>query len=184
MITLKIKDIEKLKKKIGKNNLLIVCGLCPYWNFSVDEIDNLAKKLDAKILKLPAICNRPEIDIKNLNDYDNILVFSCGAGIQIVAETIDMEVIPVVDTTGIGAKLKDNVEIYCKACGNCILDLTAGICPIARCPKGLYNGPCGGVQDGNCELGDRKCVWVLIFERMKKFNQLDDFIKVRIPEMR
>ncbi len=37
-------------------------------------------------------------------------------------------------------------------CGECVLDRTAGICPVTTCPKGLLNGPCGGMWDGMCEV--------------------------------
>jgi hypothetical protein len=62
----------------------------------------------------------------------------------------------------------------CLACGDCILHLTGGICPITRCPKSLLNGPCGGVYEGKCEV-DRTndCVWILIYRRLKELGQLD-----------
>ena len=30
----------------------------------------------------------------------------------------------------------------------CVLELTAMICPVTRCPKSLLNGPCGGQDKG------------------------------------
>ena len=50
----------------------------------------------------------------------------------------------------------------CRMCGQCILSSTGMSCPM-NCPKGLRNGPCGGVRDnGNCEVRpDMKCVWYL-----------------------
>lgn len=52
-------------------------------------------------------------------------------------------------------------------CGDCVLDKTAGICPVTTCPKGLLNGPCGGMWDGKCEvLTDRDCVHVKIKQRL------------------
>ena len=61
----------------------------------------------------------------------------------------------------------------CTACGDCILDLTAGICPVARCAKSLMNGPCGGSVRGKCEVNpDKDCVWHLIYHRLTKLNQL------------
>jgi hypothetical protein len=49
----------------------------------------------------------------------------------------------------------------CQMCGQCILSSTGMSCPM-NCPKGLRNGPCGGVRsDGNCEVKpDMRCVWV------------------------
>ncbi|MDO9066739.1 MAG: methylenetetrahydrofolate reductase C-terminal domain-containing protein, partial [Chloroflexota bacterium] len=32
----------------------------------------------------------------------------------------------------------------CRMCGNCLLQETAFICPM-ECPKGMRNGPCGGI---------------------------------------
>ncbi len=49
---------------------------------------------------------------------------------------------------------------------------------MTACPKGLLNGPCGGTNDGNCEVSpDIKCCWVRIYERLNKINRLDDMKK-------
>ena len=49
----------------------------------------------------------------------------------------------------------------CRMCGQCVLSSTGMSCPM-NCPKGLRNGPCGGVRDdGNCEVKpDMRCVWL------------------------
>ncbi|MBM3571561.1 MAG: hypothetical protein FJX52_04235 [Alphaproteobacteria bacterium] len=49
----------------------------------------------------------------------------------------------------------------CRMCGQCALSSTGMSCPM-NCPKGLRNGPCGGVrQDGTCEVVPAMaCVWV------------------------
>lgn len=49
----------------------------------------------------------------------------------------------------------------CRMCGQCILSSTGMSCPM-NCPKGLRNGPCGGVRpDGHCEVyPEMPCVWV------------------------
>ena len=53
----------------------------------------------------------------------------------------------------------------CRMCGQCVLSSTGMSCPM-NCPKGLRNGPCGGVRDdGNCEvIPSMKCVWVAAYE--------------------
>jgi Methylene-tetrahydrofolate reductase C terminal len=53
----------------------------------------------------------------------------------------------------------------CRMCGQCALSSTGMSCPM-NCPKGLRNGPCGGVRaNGNCEVyADMPCVWVKAFE--------------------
>jgi hypothetical protein len=49
----------------------------------------------------------------------------------------------------------------CRMCGRCVLAKTGMTCPM-NCPKGLRNGPCGGVRaDGNCEIeAAMACVWL------------------------
>lgn len=49
----------------------------------------------------------------------------------------------------------------CQMCGRCVLDATGMTCPM-NCPKGLRNGPCGGVREnGHCEIKPKmRCVWV------------------------
>lgn len=181
MITLKLKNIENLKQKAGKRNLIIQCSFCPSWNFPQDEIEKFAGSINSEIQKIPTICNRPAIKV-DLEKYDVVFVLACGAGIQIISESVQREVIPAADTTGIGVKFKDKIEIYCKACGDCILDETAGICPIVRCSKSLINGPCGGVHNGMCEVNNMECGWVLILDRMRELGNLEKFLQTRMPK--
>ena len=49
----------------------------------------------------------------------------------------------------------------CQMCGRCVLSSTGLSCPM-NCPKGIRNGPCGGVRaNGHCEVKpDMRCVWV------------------------
>ncbi len=49
----------------------------------------------------------------------------------------------------------------CRMCGRCALSASGMSCPM-NCPKGVRNGPCGGVRaDGTCELRpEMPCVWV------------------------
>jgi hypothetical protein len=42
------------------------------------------------------------------------------------------------------------------------------------CAKNLLNGPCGGAENGRCEVdSDRDCGWILIYERLKQLERLD-----------
>ncbi len=64
----------------------------------------------------------------------------------------------------------------CQMCGQCILSSTGMSCPM-NCPKGIRNGPCGGVRaDGYCEVKpEMRCVWVEGWDgarRMKKGSQI------------
>lgn len=115
-------------------------------------------------------------------DIDAILSLACGAGVQIVADTFEpLPVIPALNTTFLGAAAKPGVwEEMCQGCGDCVLFDTGGICPVARCAKSLFNGPCGGSQSGHCEIDpDVTCVWAAIYERLKKQKKLHRIHKIR-----
>jgi len=61
----------------------------------------------------------------------------------------------------------------CRACGNCLLQETAFICPM-ECPKGLRNGPCGGSTPEHCYVDEsRACVWYKIYERADQMGRLE-----------
>lgn len=70
----------------------------------------------------------------------------------------------------------------CRMCGNCLLQETAFICPM-ECPKGMRNGPCGGVtQEKNCYVDEtRKCIWYAIYKRSFKTNRQDKLLEVLPP---
>ena len=71
----------------------------------------------------------------------------------------------------------------CGGCGNCVLDKTAGICPIVRCSKSLLNGPCGGSQDGKCEVNSEiDCAWQLIYDRLKAQGRLETLEEIEPPK--
>jgi len=77
---------------------------------------------------------------------------------------------------------KKNFERVCRTCGECLLDVTEAICPVTRCAKGLLNGPCGGQDEGKCEVDrDRDCAWVLIYNRLKEKGRLDRLKARRAP---
>lgn len=67
----------------------------------------------------------------------------------------------------------------CQACGNCVLGYMEYVCP-QTCPKQLRNGPCGGTREGRCEVVDRPCIWVAVYERAKAADRLEG-LKVYIP---
>jgi ferredoxin len=115
---------------------------------------------------------------------DAILSLACGAGVQTMASVFEpLPVIPALNTTFLGASNEPGVwEEMCRGCGDCMLSFTGGICPVARCAKSLFNGPCGGSQGGSCEIReDVPCAWALIYYRLKKQNRLDQLLHVREP---
>jgi len=71
----------------------------------------------------------------------------------------------------------------CSLCGECVLSVTGGICPITLCAKGLLNGPCGGMNKGKCEVDkDRDCAWVLIYKELEKNKKLEALKEIRSPK--
>jgi methylenetetrahydrofolate reductase (NADPH) len=70
----------------------------------------------------------------------------------------------------------------CRMCGNCLLQSTAMICPM-ECPKGLRNGPCGGVtQNGHCYVDEsRKCVWHCIYTKAYRKGKQDSLLEILPP---
>lgn len=115
---------------------------------------------------------------------DAVLTLACGAGVQTMAAVYDpLPIIPAINTTFMGATSEPGVwQEMCRGCGDCMLAATGGICPIARCAKTLFNGPCGGSKNGSCEVKrDTPCAWAMIYYKLKKTDQLHVMLKVRSP---
>jgi len=116
-------------------------------------------------------------------NVDAIMSLACGIGIQALAERFDpMPVYPGVNTSSL--TIREEAGVWagrCAACGDCVLDQTFGLCPIARCAKSLLNGPCGGTRkDGKCEVNeDVDCIWNLIVERAEQRGQLESLAEVK-----
>lgn len=148
------------------------------------ELEDLGKKVLGWIVP-PIACDdltKDAID-KNqeaIEEADIILVMSCAFGVQTVLSFSDKPVCPTSNTLFIGKEdSPGHFSEVCIQCGECVLALTAGICPITTCPKGLLNGPCGGTKNGKCELSpDIPCAWVRIYERLKRINRLEDMKEI------
>lgn len=122
---------------------------------------------------------------KNMPECDVILSLACGVGVQAMTTRLPEKIVlPGLNTTFMGYPLEQGVWTEnCLGCGNCELDLTLGICPIARCSKSMLNGPCGGSQDGKCEVSkDVDCAWHLIYERLQKFGLLERMNIIQPPK--
>ncbi len=117
-----------------------------------------------------------------MEGVDAVVSLSCGIGVQVLSDVLeDAPVFPGQNTMFMGSEEREmgTVSERCAACGNCILDQTAGICPIARCSKSLLNGPCGGSQDGKCEVDkELDCAWQLIYDRLKALGRLDQMEEI------
>lgn len=193
MITLEQKrfeEIEKITKGYGR--LLVVgCETCAAMSFAggqrqVAEIASairMGRKIsgqEGEVLEeaIARQCEPEFVDLigEKVAGCDAVLSLACGAGVQLLAERFhDKEILPGCNTTFLGVTEELGVwSERCAGCGNCILDKTAGLCPIARCSKELLNGPCGGSVNGKCEISkDVDCVWQLIIDRLGRLNRLD-----------
>ncbi len=134
---------------------------------------------DVRILKRDTRRVRDEIE-----EAEILLCMMCGAGAQVVAEYFGKRIAPSLNTKFLGETRRIG-EFYekCRACGECILYQTGGICPIVRCPKSMMNGPCGGMYNGKCEVGSykRDCAWILIYNRLKDLGMLDLYRTFKPP---
>ncbi len=116
--------------------------------------------------------------------YDAICSLGCGAGVQALAERFPRTpVYPGLNTQFMGILESQGVWTEkCSGCGNCRLGEYAGICPITRCSKRLFNGPCGGSRDGKCEVNpDLDCGWQLIHDRAVTLGILDRLERIVPP---
>jgi ferredoxin len=125
-------------------------------------------------------CNREymELILEKLQEYDAVMSLACGAGAQLLADLCEpLQVFPGVNTRFIGMTPQDGTWVErCRACGDCVLGETGGICPVTVCAKGILNGPCGGTDHGKCEVDKNKdCAWTLIYQRLDKMGKLDRF---------
>jgi hypothetical protein len=113
-----------------------------------------------------------------------LVSFGCGVGVQALAERFpNTAVYPGLNTQCMGLLESQGVWTEkCAGCGNCRLGEFAGICPITRCAKRLFNGPCGGSREGTCEVReDLDCAWQLIYDRAKNIGTLDKLEEIALP---
>ncbi len=113
-----------------------------------------------------------------IDAYDAVVSLACGVGIQFTAERYPSKAVyPGVNTCFMGATLERGVWAErCQGCGQCLLALTGAVCPVARCAKRLFNGPCGGSTAGKCEIHpDVECAWQRIIDRLKALGRLADY---------
>jgi ferredoxin len=118
-----------------------------------------------------------------IRDRNIIVSLACGVGAQVVQEMYpSLRVVPGLNTSNMGAPEEQGIYLEkCGGCGDCVLHLTGGVCPVARCSKSLMNGPCGGSQNGRCEVDpDTPCGWEQIYRSLEKLGRLD-LLEENIP---
>jgi ferredoxin len=109
-----------------------------------------------------------------------ILSLACGIGVQFMAEKYEIPIYPGLNTTFLGDVPETGLYTEkCQACGDCVLGVTGGICPVSRCAKRLFNGPCGGSTTGKCEISkETECAWQLVVDRLEALGRLDTYEKL------
>ncbi len=201
MIKSEVKSLEEIKEMLTgyKKILNTGCGGCSSVCLAggLKEVNNLNTKLllsyqaDKTPCEIDGFTVERQCEMEFLSEldaiikpYDAVLSMACGVGVQFLAERFpEKPVFPALNTKFAGVN-KDLgwYEERCKTCGDCILGITGGICPVTMCAKSLFNGPCGGPQDGHCEVdNDIACAWVNIYDRLKSQNRLDNIQKIYAP---
>ncbi len=142
---------------------------------------------EAEAFTIERQCEFEYIDevLERLKGYDVVLSLACGVGVQTLVEHVpELIVLPGLNTKSMGYPIEQGVWVErCLGCGDCVLELTQGICPITRCAKSLLNGPCGGSAEGKCEIGnDTECAWHLIHDRLQSQGRLAVLADIQPPK--
>ena len=174
--------------KYCKNIYLIGCGTCPtsLHTGGKPEVLEMKSKLEADgktvagWMVIPTACDSLTkdaltFDTDQISKADCVLVLSCGFGVQNIAFYCDKPAVPALNSLFVGLEKEPGHFLEaCGQCGHCVLASTTGLCPVMRCAKGLFNGPCGGSVNGKCEVSDEiPCIWQMIYDRLKAVGQLD-----------
>ncbi len=202
MIVAEQKPLNELKALVGNAQRVLVvgCGTCVTVCFAggareaaiVAASLRMASKLEGNAKAVTDVTVQRQCEWEYLDQIadqigqaDIVLSLGCGVGVQAIAEHFpNAWVVPGLNTKFLGLPTEQGVWAErCAACGDCILGLTGGICPIARCSKSLLNGPCGGSQDGHCEVNPEiPCAWQLIYDRLKSMGKLDLLLEIQPPK--
>lgn len=202
MIVAERKPLDEIEAMLGgaEKVLVVGCGTCVAVCMAggEKEVELLAEELRMRAqtagrrrridhVTLTRQCDREYLDplAGYVDDYDVLISTSCGAGTQLLAERFDGKlVLPALNTRFIGVtEGPGQWRQRCLACGQCLLHLTGGVCPVTMCPKNLLNGPCGGTNHGKCEVNpENDCAWTLIYRRLEKLGRLDLLERIHPPK--
>lgn len=189
------KPFEELLEILGDARKVFVvgCGTCPtlIGTGGIEQVAELAASLKESARRvggtivLPVACEPLPFEARRefldaVGDADAVFVMSCALGVRQVADILSIPTLPALNTMFIGREEGPGVfQEECSQCGDCILGLTGGVCPITRCAKSLFNGPCGGSVGGLCEIGGEvPCGWQMIFDRLKALGRLDQMEEI------
>jgi len=195
----KQKPFDEIKQQLEDFNRLFIagCGTCTTLTRTggIEEVAAMKEQLQSQgkvitgSMVIPVACDDvTEALVKensgSIQSANAILVMACALGVHRMSLNVNKPVIPALDTLFIG--LDDGQGSFhevCAQCGQCVLGEMADICPITACHKGLLNGPCGGTNNGKCEIDKEKdCAWTLIYNRLKDQNRIDTMRKYQPPK--
>jgi ferredoxin len=202
MIVAEQKPLEEIKNMLddAENVLIVGCGTCVTVCFAGGSKEaailgsslRMSTQLDGHDTDVTDVTVQRQCEWEYLDPIaeqvaqaDVIVSLGCGVGVQTMAEYFPEKwIVPGLNTSFMGMPTEQGVwEERCAGCGNCILALTGGICPIARCSKQLLNGPCGGSQNSVCEINpETPCAWQLIYDRLKALDKLDLLLEIQPPK--
>ena len=187
MLITELKSTETLRGQLKGKVFVLNCHGCREIRFPEAEANAFQAELTAEgvvtgIFTTEYICNDENLAVilkphaAAIEVADTIAVFSCGVGVQTVAAMYPgKRVVACCDTYALpGYQGVTPLEVDCKQCGECFLNLTGGICPLTACSKSLVNGQCGGAKNGKCEVDpNMECGWERIYQKLKKIGRLD-----------
>jgi len=193
------KPEEELDRLLnGFTRIFVVgCGTCTTLTRTggVEQVEAMCEGLLKKgkmvtgHMVVPVACDELSYDILEeqrefIDPAEAMLIMTCAYGVQTIASQLKKMVIPALDTVFVGKEMSHGTfQEVCLQCGECILGETGGICPVTSCHKGLVNGPCGGTNNGMCEVDSNKdCAWTLIYNRLKEFDKLDLMRRYQKPK--
>ena len=199
MIVTEAKPMDEILASLGeeKNIFLLGCNGCADVCKTGGEeallkmreaLEKKDKTVAGEVL-IDFLCNKVLIsvrlsrDMNRLEEADSLLVLACGVGVQAVSKVVERPLHPALNTISLGGiqGLWPSEE-RCEACGDCLLDLTGGICPVTSCTKGLLNGSCGGASEGKCEVDpERECGWDKIYKHLKEIGRLENLERISKP---
>jgi len=198
LIVAEPKPIEEIVKSLEgcKEIVVAACGTCVTVCMAGGEKEalELATLLELRCpgIRARVVAPKRQCDVEFLDEIagdaenaDVILSMGCGAGVQFMAERFcGKPVIPAVNTKFIGVTRDMGVWTeMCQGCGDCILEKTGGVCPVTRCSKSNFNGPCGGSSNGKCEVDPViDCGWQLIYDRLKALGKLEKLFEIIEPK--
>ena len=202
MIIAEQKPLNEIKGLLAEARkvLIVGCGTCVTVCFAGGEREanvlgsllRMSSKLDGAPRDVADVTVQRQCEWEYLDaiservaEADVVLSLGCGVGVQALAEHFPTAfVVPGLNTKFMGLPLEQGVWAErCAACGQCLLGLTGGICPIARCAKQLLNGPCGGSSHGRCEIDpELDCAWQLIYDKLAAQGRLDVLMEITPPK--